>query len=609
MKLKNVLLASLAGIALSTASTALAQTDGKNPQPSVASSGNSLLADINTDISKWWNGSSALGNWFGLGYPLQDHGLTITGSAKQEWYSQTMGGYGSGSGLANNNFVNEEKLSAILNFGKLFDIDGLKGLTFQSYWRYRNVGNNPAYVAGTIGNSSTFNPSADTSGLGVRILPQYLQWQSDSTKDPRFMANIGWENPYEMFLQQPLSKDFMNNNIVSAKGIGATLGNGVYVYNTTQKKYISYSTSAVPWSSSYAAWGGTLRVKPSSSTYVQAGLYEAIANTSGVGVSQYSSTQVYPYTTTSPSMRGATKYSGQQYPIVNAKTGQFAGYATQGWVKSYGQNHGFNFQGSPAFTPNTTAAANQNFGSGQQYSENGLYNVDEIGWTPKLGAAKLEGKYAVGAYIWGQQNSSFMPANYVSPNATSKAPLSNLYNNLTAGMYFQADQRLTAVKEESAAPAPVSKNPVDSKNPVAPTTAAATYSKTRGLYMINEFTFTNPSENVMPVYFQTGLIYQGLLNCRPNDSVGAVIGAGFYSQQYNRWQNSQNTAVNGTSTVTSGLSTLPAYTSTEVVEAYYKIALNKWATFSPDIQWICNPAGNGTVGNEVIVGACAKVTF
>ena len=184
MKLKKVLLASLAGIALSTASTALAQTDGKNPQPSVASSGNSLLADINTDISKWWNGSSALGNWFGLGYPLQDHGLTITGSAKQEWYSQTMGGYGSGSGLANNNFVNEEKLSAILNFGKLFDIDGLNGLTFQSYWRYRNVGNNPAYVAGTIGNSSTFNPSADTSGLGVRILPQYLQWQSVAPRIP-----------------------------------------------------------------------------------------------------------------------------------------------------------------------------------------------------------------------------------------------------------------------------------------------------------------------------------------------------------------------------------------------------------------------------------------
>ena len=54
---------------------------------------------------------------------------------------------------------------------------------------------------------------------------------------------------------------------------------------------------------------------------------------------------------------------------------------------------------------------------------------------------------------------------------------------------------------------------------------------------------------------------------------------------------------------------MPAFSSTEVIEAYYKVQLNKWASIVPDIQWLINPAGNGTLGNELIVGCYAKVTF
>lgn len=40
----------------------------------------------------WWNGTSALGNWFGLGFPLKDYGLTVSGEFKQVYYGFVQGG-------------------------------------------------------------------------------------------------------------------------------------------------------------------------------------------------------------------------------------------------------------------------------------------------------------------------------------------------------------------------------------------------------------------------------------------------------------------------------------------------------------------------------------
>ena len=67
----------------------------------------------------------------------------------------------------------------------------------------------------------------------------------------------GWQNPYELFAQQPGSKLFRNSVITSGKGISA---------------------NDVTWSSSYAAWGGYLKVKLEDWYYAMAGLYMAIPN-------------------------------------------------------------------------------------------------------------------------------------------------------------------------------------------------------------------------------------------------------------------------------------------------------------------------------------------
>ena len=683
-------------IAITTASVVYAQTTNKLPSETpfqVQADGKTQQTLLSTNtpsslLSRWWNGPSALDQWFGLGPILSAHGLTVTGSATERYLGQVSGGYSSAN-QPQSNFINEEKLNALLNFAQLFGNDALNGLTFSSTWRYRNVGSNPGFASGTAsGPSSTFNPSALTTGLGVRILPQYLQY---TTPNNSFTINAGWENPFEQFLQQPLSKEFDNNAIATAKGIGATLGAGIPYVNTlanpslgqtaasgytqgnaTGSKVKYFSTSGVPWSSSYAAWGATLKVKPSGDTYVQSGLYEAITQANGIPATQFSATQVYPYTQVPASLAGAFNSTGLVYQKVGAN-GQLLynknGTPTltaSGFIPGYNQNHGFNFQGSPSMNVNTaaigsTSVVNQNTGAvtsaanygsdGGYNSMNGLYNVNEIGWTPKFGSDKsLEGHYAIGGYIWGQENTSFTPVSFASEVVTTnfvtttvkgksvttkntttftpynaKTPYPSQENNLAWGMYFQADQRLYAVKEQVSTPS------LDDKNPATTSTRVTD----KGLYMFNEFTFTTPENNVMPFYFQTGLVYKGLIPHRDNDSLGIALGTGFYSSYYNQYIHDQNqslvnalgssknaTVPNGPTTASAkqlgtGTSTtevfygayLPVFSTTEVIEAYYKIQINKWASISPDAQYIINPAGNATLGNEWILGATAKVAF
>jgi len=541
--------------------------------------------------------------WFGLDQPLKTYGFSVTGEAKELYSGQLSGGLPNQS---KSNWDGEVKLKFQYDFEPIF---GLKGLTAESNWRDR-FGGQPQYAAGTY---NLFNPTVLSGNQGVRIMTQQVEYNSPNKA---FMINLGWENPYEQFLQQPLSKFFENNNITQAKGIGGQAGAGIPVYSNKTGKYVSYTTSPTPWNSAYAAWGGTLRVKPLKNTYIQSGLYLAISGTAAVTSSPYSVTDVYPYTSVSGNYLGQLKPSGYNNTVntINGK-GQANGTGTTGkYVATPYTSHGFNFQGAPSFNPN---------GYGGGYSQNGLYNVNEIGWTPKFGTSQLEGKYAIGSYIWGQNNTSYTPTTWVNGQ---KKPTAFSQNSAIWGLYLQADQQL--FREKSDDPAKPSK---------------------QGLYSFNEFTFTPPQNNALPFYFQTGLVYKGLIPHRDEDSVGIALGAGFYSSYFNQYIDSQNQAlenaygskynatvpdgpayvqnVNATTgkpaTTTTGTGskkkTVPSYTSyyeyaphfssTEVIEGFYNIQLNKWASFKPGAQYIMNPAGNGTIGNEWILQVVAKVAF
>ena len=652
----------------------------------------------------WWIGKYATGNWFGVRDTLSERGLTITGEAKEVYFGQISGGL---PNQPRNNWLNEEKLKFVFDFQPLF---GIKGLTIESNWRYR-TGATPQWAAGS---PSNFNPTTYASATGLRIMSQQIEY---STANKAFVINAGWENPYDQFLQQPLSKFFENNSITSSKGIGGTPGPGIAVVNgvsafnasgvPTKGSVGFYKTSPVPWSSSFASWGATLKIKPTRDIYIQSGLYLAISGTGGVAATQYGATSVYPYTSVPQSYLGQFKKSGQIVGVVGGD-GRIIPGASQnvGWVPGYTNNHGFNFAGSPGLNPNTgnigvrpTSPANAKYvnaagqkvsapayyaaspfnqGSGGNYNQNGLFNVNEIGWTPKFGKDKLEGKYALGAYIWGQKNTSYSanqfttstfpasyrvitggtkknptyttyPGNYTSPTYTSYAatkPAAYLENQVTWGIYVQADQMLYRAKQSDVS------LPGDGKNPVPPAKLTD-----KGLYFFSQFSFTPPQNNQLPFYFPAGLVYKGLIPTRDNDSIGVAVSAGFYSSYYNNWIKSQNQqlenaygsahnskAPNGPTVqqpVNPGTGTsasLPAsslnkagtaytvpvttqasfqnyyayqplFTSTEVVEAFYNAQVNKWSAVKPFVQYIVNPAGNGTVPNDWILGVSAKVTF
>ena len=166
----------------------------------------------------------------------------------------------------------------------------------------------------------------------------------------------------------------------------------------------------------------------------------------------------------------------------------------------------------------------------------------------------------------------------------------------------------------------------------------------KGLYFFSEATFTPPQNNQLPFYFQLGLVYKGLIPHRDNDSIGVAMSMGIYSSYYNSYLDSQNKALQnaygsahnatvyngpavkqpvnagtGTNTTPAPGATAvsyqnyyayqPMFTSTEVIEAFYNVQINKWAAIKPYAQLIINPAGNNSVDNDLILGVSAKLTF
>jgi carbohydrate-selective porin OprB len=216
--------------------------------------------------------------------------------------------------------------------------------------------------------------------------------------------------------------------------------------------------------------------------------------------------------------------------------------------------------------------------------------------------------------------------NYTTDTYGARRPVTTQVSPVIWGLYFQADQQLYAEKGNNYQEDQVSMHAKISK---------------QGLYSFNEFTYTPPNGGQVPYYFQTGLVYKGLIPMRDNDSIGICVGSAFYSQQYNQWIDSQNQALqnnygsvyndvvpNGptqygtvnpkTGAVSNGTAKqplqnayayLPHFSSTQVIEAFYDIQLTKWANFKPFVEYIVNPAGNGTVPDSVILGVSSKWFF
>jgi porin len=201
-------------------------------------------------------------------------------------------------------------------------------------------------------------------------------------------------------------------------------------------------------------------------------------------------------------------------------------------------------------------------------SLNGLYWVTETGFTPKIGSSKLPGRYAAGFIYWGVENSSFSGENV----------------DQRLQFYWQADQML--YRE----PLPAEETPSEGK---------ALSSKPKlgdqGLYFFSLIDFAPPYNSLLPFYFQTGMIYKGLIPSRDEDQLGIALAYGNFSfdnikaQQQKGDVNQQN------------------YTA--VLEIDYRIQVNKWAYVQPLVQYIVHPNGSERYGNATVVGLHFGMNF
>ncbi|MFZ4775804.1 MAG: carbohydrate porin [Terrimicrobiaceae bacterium] len=421
-------------------------------------------------LENWWNGAGAAGDWLGARNTIDDHGLTLGG----KWLG-TVYGVVDGGLERRATFDQEMKFEAKLDFAKLTGWEALEGLTAVGGVRMREGTNVNNYV----GASPAFNPSSYQGGMHWRLLPFYLSYTSPELFGIRNFLTIsgGWQNPYEFFARQEDAKLFRNNVIVSGKGI---------------------SSNGVGWSSSYAAWGGTLKVLPCEWSYAQGGVYMAIPG--------------------------------------DAST----------------SNHGLELAGA------------------QPWDRNGWYVLGETGVMPKI--AGLPGKYAVGGYYWGIENTAFCGTE----------------SDGKYGFYAMAEQ--TLYREPVPAVA-VSGGKTDGKSQVVSTPKDSK----QGLRWLGFVNYAPKSNNALPFFFYTGLVYEGLIPTRDKDQTGIAFAFGDYSSdQINAAHDAGNQFVD---------------TYEGVLEFEYRVQVNKWAFVQPFAQYIIRPGGDGQVANATVLGVHFGVTF
>jgi porin len=200
-------------------------------------------------FSEWWNGKYMTGNWFGLRDTLEDRGFKFAGKYEGIFFGVLDSQRGS------RGFYDQElAFAGELDFAKLTGLEALEGLSgFGGVrWRDSRANSNPnTFVLA----SSLFQPSNNQSGTQWRLLTFGLEYETPELFGIKEFITLrgGWLQPQKEFIDQPLSKLFINNAVESAKGIG---GN-------------------IQFSSSFSTWGGTLNIKPVDWYYLKGGLFMA----------------------------------------------------------------------------------------------------------------------------------------------------------------------------------------------------------------------------------------------------------------------------------------------------------------------------------------------
>ena len=173
----------------------------------------------------------------------------------------------------------------------------------------------------------------------------------------------------------------------------------------------------------------------------------------------------------------------------------------------------------------------------------------ETGITPQFESAKgpLQGAYRAG--VW------------YDPQPKAHSDASRTYRDDT-GVYLSFDQTLSKENED----------PEDGQ----------------GLGAFFRYGYAHGRTNDITNFISFGFQYQGLLEGRDDDVLGAGYARGYFSDRADT-----------------------AYTEDyeSVVETYYSAQINPWLNLSPSVQYVSNPGGAGGASDALVFGLRAMVTF
>lgn len=120
---------------------------------------------------------------------------------------------------------------------------------------------------------------------------------------------------------------------------------------------------------------------------------------------------------------------------------------------------------------------------------------------------------------------------------------------------------------------------------------------TQGLTPFIALLFTPKNRNKFPFFCTTGLVYKGLFPGRLRDTTNLGFAYGQYSSELAAAQRAaRNNGLIG-----------PFGNQPESYEAILEFnhwfQVNDWFTFTPDVQYVFNPKGFGTIQNAFVIGA------
>lgn len=217
--------------------------------------------------------------------------------------------------------------------------------------------------------------------------------------------------------------------------------------------------------------------------------------------------------------------------------------------------------------------------------ENGFLFLNEARarWNPRGASTGLPGQAKAGLWIQTGQLADVLAE---STNAGNY------------GWYFILDQMLyrEPSSEPLASPAGATggKSWIDAKGSKSFKTPTGLEKSDQGLGWFGRIAFTKEDRNFLNFYFDTGLVYKGLIPTRDEDSIGMAFA---YAQLGNAARN----ALIDEGSIGVG--------AEMVLEATYQCQVTPWLSVQPDLQYIINPGGTRDFGNAFVIGGRLSVIF